>query len=187
MSTKAYWWQRNFALCDELGVAGEFLFDGIEKLNTLNALDRSPSLFTFLYYVSVGIERLQKIIILLESEVVTQEDVDELEKSLITHSHSELQNRIVGVQLNSRENAFLNLLTKYYKSARYHRFNLSQSNFELDLALISDFAEKHLEVSLTQQSFLGANLISAQAKELLGRIVGSIAKKILQGNRGSMS
>ena len=44
-----------------LEISGEFIYDGIQALNTMDSSSNSAELFSFLYHISVGIERLQKI------------------------------------------------------------------------------------------------------------------------------
>jgi len=133
----------------ELDIAGDFIYDGIHSLNQMDVINQDSLLFSFLYHVSVGLERLQKIVIVLY-ENFTLENYEEFEKSLITHSHAELSERIfknTKSKLNSRENEFLQLLATFYKSARYHRFISNKI------------------------------LISANVKELFGKVIGSISKK----------
>lgn len=121
------WNYKNFNMGTELDISGEFIFDGINVLNQMKSINDHASLFSFLYHTAVGIERLQKIIIVL-FEAVDFDNHEEFEKSLITHSHTKLNERICGCidpKLNPRENRFLQMLTSFYNSARYDRFNLN--------------------------------------------------------------
>lgn len=61
----SFWNYKNFNMVNELNIAGEFIYDGIDALNRMNTIDEIPLLFSFLYHVSVGIERIQKIILVL--------------------------------------------------------------------------------------------------------------------------
>ena len=124
--TDKIWNYKNFNMVTELDIAGEFIYDGIHTLNQMNSIEQDAMLFSFLYHVSVGIERIQKIVLVLFEEV-TLSNYEEFEKSLITHSHSALNERILKntkLQLNTRENVFLQLLSEFYKTARYQRFNV---------------------------------------------------------------
>ncbi len=74
--------------------------------------------FAFLYPISVDIEMLQKVLIVL-AENISEEKVEEFEKSLITHNHQELHGRIkkyVDIKFNSRQNSFLQMLSNFYKN-----------------------------------------------------------------------
>lgn len=126
------WEYKNFNMVNELDIAGEFIYDGVQKLNEMSCIEESSSLFSFLYHISVGIERLQKIILVL-CEKITVDSYGKFEKELITHSHLELSQRITkytNSKFNSQENEFLQVLTIFYKKARYNRFNVITSGCE---------------------------------------------------------
>ena len=174
------WNYKNFNMVTELDIAGEFIYDGIHVLNQMRTVDEEASLFSFLYHTAVGIERLQKIVIVL-FEVVQPEQQEEFEKSLITHSHTGLHERIkklTKIDFNARENRFLHMLTSFYNSARYDRFNLN-SQFAREKQLFSDYLIEHIGPSkIKYDSFYGeVLLLTPQIKEILGRIIGAISKK----------
>ena len=87
ISNNILWNYKNFNMVNELDVAGEFIYDGVQKLNEISCIEESASLFSFLYHVSVGIERLQKIILVL-CENITIDDYEKFENSLVSHIHS---------------------------------------------------------------------------------------------------
>ena len=137
------WNYKNFNMVTELDIAGEFIYDGMHTFNQLEVIDQDSMLFSFLYHVSVGLERLQKIILVL-FEKFTIINHEEFEKSLITHSNVELNRRIcksTELKLNSRENEFLQLIATFYKSARYHRFNF-ESQYSNEQQMVADFYSK---------------------------------------------
>ena len=86
------WKYKYFNMVLELDIAGEFIYDGIHTLNQMKAVNEETNLFSFLYHTAVGIERLQKIILVL-FEPVDVENHKEFEDGLITHSHTELHHR----------------------------------------------------------------------------------------------
>ena len=173
------WNYKNFNMGIELDIAGEFIYDGIHTFNQMEVIDQDSMLFSFLYHVSVGIERLQKIVLVL-SEEVTMDNHEEFEKSLITHSHTELNRRIstsTEIELNSRENVFLQLLATFYKSARYHRFNF-ESQYCQERQMLADFIAKHIPMNKIQYHFITNNiLITSDVKEFIGKVIGTISKK----------
>lgn len=174
------WNYKNFNMVTELDIAGEFIYDGIHTLNQMSAVNEEASLFSFLYHTAVGIERLQKIIIVL-FEVVKPEQQEEFEKSLITHSHTSLHERIkklTKIDFNARENRFLHMLTSFYNSARYDRFNLN-SQFAKEQQLFSDYLIEHIGAEKIKYDFFYGKviLLTPQIKEILGRIIGTISKK----------
>lgn len=107
------WW-KNFALGVELDASGTFIYNGIKSLDELNSFQYPVDTFEILYNLSVGIERLLKISIIL-IEHVENSNIEELEKSLITHNTIELFNRVDGqrnLELADMHKEFLALLSK---------------------------------------------------------------------------
>ena len=179
ISDNIIWRYKSFNMANELDVAGEFIYDGVQTLNEMSCIEESASLFSFLYHVSVGIERLQKIIVVL-CENITVDDYEEFEKSLITHSHSELSERIakhMTSKFNAKENDFLQVLTVFYKKARYNRFAVNASGCEEEKVL-SSYVEKYLENDRLQYNFITNKIVvEGNVRELIGRVVGNISKK----------
>lgn len=173
------WNYKNFNMVTELDIAGGFIYDGMHTFNQLEVIDQDSMLFSFLYHVSVGLERLQKIILVLFEEF-TIESQEEFEKSLITHSHAELNRRIcksTELKLNSSENEFLQLLTTFYKSARYHRFNF-QSQYNNEQQMVADFIVKYVSPDKIEHHFMTNKiLINSNVKEFIGKVIGTISKK----------
>jgi len=173
------WNYKNFNMVTELDIAGEFIYDGMHTFNQLEVMDQDSMLFSFLYHISVGLERLQKIILVLFEKFNMHNHV-EFEKSLITHSHVELNRRIcksTELKLNSRENDFLQLLATFYKSARYHRFNF-ESQYSNEQQMIADFIVKYIPANKIQYHFITNKiLITSDVKEFMGKVIGAISKR----------
>lgn len=173
------WNFKNFNMVTELDIAGEFIYDAIHTFNQMNVITQESMLFSFLYHASVGIERLQKILLVLWKDI-DNKNYQEFEKSLITHSHGELSKRITestGKELNSRENEFLHLLGEFYKTARYQRFNIEVPHSK-GQQMLADFIEKHVDKAKIQYAPVTSKiLLTANVKELIGRVIGVIAKQ----------
>lgn len=174
------WW-KNFALGIELDIAGTFIYNGIRTLDDLQSFQHSVDTFEILYNLSIGIERLLKIaIILLEHN--ENIDIEELEKSLISHNTVELANRVDGhkpMNLPDLNREFLALLSKFYKSHRYGRYSLSFiPNIEEEKRCLLEFIEKHLSLSLSiddEFAFIGN---TDQIRKFIGRVVKNISSKL---------
>lgn len=177
--TDKIWYYKNFNMGIELDVAGEFIYDGIHTLNQLHNIDEPVKVFSFLYHISVGLERLQKIILVLFEDEITK-DVEGFEKSLITHSHIELNNRInkkTDVKMNKRENEFLTLITNFYKSARYDRFNINGDE-KNEIELLEEYIKKYIPEAKIDRHFITKGInITKDVKTLFGRVIGNISKK----------
>ncbi|MCB1195609.1 hypothetical protein KDK77_05435, partial [bacterium] len=89
---KKYFW-KNFNLGTELRLSGNFIYNGLKTFNDMHNLDYEEEIFEFLYNIAVGIERLEKILIILIEHNNTSNQ-KEFENSLKNHNHLYLLNRI---------------------------------------------------------------------------------------------
>jgi len=167
---------KNFRLGTELSVSGNFIYNGIYCFDLMPHFYYEDECFEFLYNIAVGIERLQKItLILVEHNDETNQE--EFEKSLITHNHLELHNRI---QKNSNINIgkvhlkFLSLLSNFYKSVRYEKFNL-QSVYSGDKGRseLTNFIQENLNIEISI-NFIGCTSNDDKIKKFVGKVIGKI-------------
>lgn len=150
----AQFWM-NFNLGDEVSISGAFIYNGLRRFHEMRKLDNTDEIFEFFYNISVGLEHLLKItVVLLEHN--DSIDQNALEKSLITHNHLELLNRVkkyATVKLSVQHNDFLGLLAKFYKSLRYERFSLiSVYDLKKERDALCRFLGKHLDVEIREPS-----------------------------------
>lgn len=148
-----FFW-KNFRLGSELQISGTFLYNALNTLDTIKNFSNEEEVFEILYNLSVGIERLQKIaIILLEHH----EHIDQqaYEKSLLTHNHLDLHKRIHSlhnIALGKVHFKFLNIIRDFYNSYRYNRFNkVSVYESDLDKKALQEFLAAELALDLSQQ------------------------------------
>lgn len=178
------WFYKNFNMVKELDIAGEFIYNGITELNGMDVIRDNASTFFTLYTISIGIERLQKIILVLW-KFDKIENKEEFEKSLITHKHTNLRDEIKKCtkgskhsNLNSRENDLISLLQHFYKSARYERFNIDGKK-DVEIDMFNSYINKHIKQ--VQRSVVDdCILLTNDIKEFLGRVIGSISNKYYQ-------
>jgi hypothetical protein len=174
MDAKTFW--KNFSLGKELDIAGSFIYNGLKAFDLMENFAQEDSIFEFFYNTSVGIERLEKILVILieHSDTVDQND---FENSLRTHNHLELLKRISkkhNCGLNNLHNEFLELLSNFYRTMRYDRYNLNSiySHDKERVGLIS-FLEKHLKTKIVYKDmFVTQN--EWRIKKFIGRVVGKI-------------
>src|SRR6185312_4028016 len=118
---------KNFRLGTELQVSGSFIYNGLYAFDMMEHFYFEEEIFEFLYNIAQGLERLEKItVILLEHQPGMGQE--EYEKSLITHNHIELLDRIKQkkqIKLGKGHIKFLQLLADFYRSMRYERYNMS--------------------------------------------------------------
>lgn len=180
MNEPDFFW-KNFRLGTELQISGTYIFNALYFLDKLEYLRQEEDIFEFLYNVSLGIERIEKIaIILLEHH----EDVDQVdfEKNLITHNHLDLLNRIKktkSLNFGKTHKKFLNLISDFYNSYRYQRFNKSSvyhKNFDKYKLLEFIIKELNLEVN-EEYDYLHNN---KQVKRFLGKCISKIVCDIYE-------
>lgn len=175
LNEKDFFW-KNFRLGTELQNSGSFIYNGIFHLDNIEFFIYEEECFEFLYNVSVGIERLQKILIVL-IEHDTIESQQEFEKSLITHNHLELLKRIKSqreLNFGKTHTKFLGLLTNFYKTIRYERFNISSVyKPSQDKEKLTEFIVSELKVQLTEVP-VRALENTEQVKSFLGKIIKKI-------------
>lgn len=169
---------KNFNMNIELDISGEFIYDGITTLKQIASIQEDACLFSFFYHVSVGIERLQKIIIVL-SEKFDLDKFKQFEDNLRTHAHVNLQNRIKSYQsigFNDRENDFLQLITQFYNKVRYSRYHM-YSDLHEERKMMEKYIKKYISEDNICYDINNILILSEYIKEILGRIIGSITKK----------
>ena len=178
------WIYKNFNMVRELDIAGEFIYNGISELNGIDVIRDNALTFFTLYTISVGIERLQKIILVLW-KFDKMENKEDFEKSLITHKHTNLRDEIKkctkgskNSNLNSQENDLISLLQHFYKSARYERYIVNGER-DIEIDMFNTYINKHIKKiqrSVTDDCII----LTDDIKEFLGRVIGSISNKYYQ-------
>ncbi|MEE0680655.1 MAG: hypothetical protein ACLVML_05575 [Candidatus Gastranaerophilaceae bacterium] len=139
--------EMNFALVQEVNIAGVQIWKAIEDIErpyitkTGNGYSATEYIFTSMYQAAQGIERLLKIIIeliLYRKDDSNNQNVREL---LLGHNHPAMFKYISEnekILLNKNCNRLINILSKFYSNARYHRFSYNESN-TLELEFIREF------------------------------------------------
>src|SRR5574344_1829975 len=120
--------QQSMALSAELDTAGTFIYKAIKEFSSIEIFGVSSKDFMFLYFASVGIERLQKILLILLQNPKDRDSYEKYCKSIITHDTAELQEKISKFKFNKKRielpescMAFLNILVEFYENQRYER------------------------------------------------------------------
>ncbi|TCP21003.1 hypothetical protein EV656_11421 [Rhodovulum adriaticum] len=181
MRPDEYW--KNFNLGTELDIAGRFLFNGLQAFHEMRNFAAEEDAFEFLYGVAVGIERLLKIaVIMTEHDEVT--DQSEFEQGLITHSHQELVKRLKeshDINLASVHNEFIGILSSFYKSHRYGRYNLASvyapARGRDDLVA---FLQKHLSIKIDIEGMFTITPNERRHKKFIGKVISKIVLPIFK-------
>jgi len=174
--TQGEFWQ-NFSLGIELDIAGNFIYNGLKCFDEIKDFEGEGAIFDFLYNISCGIERLEKIAIIL-LEYNGGIDQESFEKGLITHSHLELLQRIQKSQslnLQNMHNAFLQMTTNFYKTIRYDRYCLNEIyDISKEKTALLAFLCKYLKV----KDEIRTN--GVRYKKFVGKVVGKLVESLYQ-------
>ena len=174
MDSIQFW--KNFNLGKELALSGSYIYNGLKSFDEMETFYYEEEIFEFLYAISVGIERLQKIAIILKENIMSSGQQD-FEKSLITHNHLELMKRITKtekIDVSSLSYDFLQLLSKFYNSWRYDRYSLSDFyNYDKEKVAFILFLEKHLNVKIDNKGVIFTSN-ERNYKKFIGRTIGKI-------------
>lgn len=163
---------------NELNVAGNFIYDGLRNLDEMQTLNETSEIFNFMYYISVGIERLQKVAIILSASGDT--NFDSLISEIKHHNHVSLMDRIRetnNINLKPNENAFINLLNTFYNDLRYGRY--LSDNFHLE-GEKKDFIKFLDRLGIEEDGLFGVINNNDRIKGFIGKIVSGISNRLYE-------
>jgi len=170
---------KNFKMGTEIDIAGIFIYDGMKELEKIVGFAYEGEVFSFLYHIAVGIERLQKVLIVM-LEDISVDEITSFEESLHTHNHQQLHERITqkkAIRLNKKEISFLHLLDEFYINCRYDRFQL-KGRYGAEKIALCKFIESHIDPNDLERHFMTKDIMNTpKVKEFFGRIIGVIAKR----------
>lgn len=179
--TPSEFW-KNFRLGTELSISGNFIYNGLYCFELMPHFYYEDEAFEFLYNISVGIERMQKIcIVLLEHKDDTNQE--EFEESLISHNLDDLNSRIEKhkkINFGKPHKRLLSLLTKFYKSSRYEMYQMqsvfqpNQSKYQL-----IRFLEESLDMEISVE-MIGCTPNDERIKRFVGKTVGKFCREYYQ-------
>lgn len=130
----------------ELHSAGTFIYDACLDILALekNIEDKEAKLFNIFYKVSIGIERFQKIIGVLNINPSSQKDLqNKCDKLFYKHSHLGLGDKIEkdsNFPISSQARRLLDYLQKFYNKHRYGYFSF-ENNKNMTFNLLLEFAK----------------------------------------------
>jgi hypothetical protein len=179
MDIAQFW--KNFKLGEELDIAGRFIYNGLRYFHEMDTLYYEEEIFEVLYNLSVGLERLLKIaVVLIEHDAAP--DQEAFERSLITHSHSDLMRRVQEkhkLPLAGPHNQLLGLLDVFYRTQRYGRYSLTAINATgQEKAALHAYLIKYLRIELDEEFPFQIPQNSPRIRKFIGSIVGKIVSAV---------
>lgn len=176
-----YFW-KNFRLGTELQISGSFIYNALSTLENMQTFFYEEECFEFLYNISIGLERLQKIAVILIEHDENQSQQD-FEKSLITHNHFVLLDRIKKkrkLNLGKQHNKFFALLDNFYNSVRYDRYSLSSVYLPpQDQRGLIEFISTELKIEI-KTGLPFSTGVTPNIKKFIGNIIGKIATQLYE-------
>lgn len=181
MNKTIFW--KNFIIGKELDIAGAFIYNALNTYHYMNSIADEMETFEFLYYVSVGLERLLKISIIL---VEHTDGIDEeaFYKRIVKygHNHSNLIGQLRKnrkIDFSKEQNAFINLINVFYNEYRYDRYNIENITvYGKERAAFVKYLFDYLGVKSTPGIFPTQN--SIEIKNRIGSVIGGMVEKIYQ-------
>lgn len=171
---------KNFSLGTELDISGVFLYNGLYKFDQMESFYYKEECFEFLYNVSIGFERLFKIaVILIEHNETTNQE--KFEKELITHNLPLLIDRIRKIRklsVTKQQFMFLSLLSNFYKSLRYSRYNKSSVRKDkTERQLLIDFISEELKIDINVE-IMNTTLIDKRIRNFICRLISKLTENV---------
>lgn len=169
----------------ELHISGSMIYNALYTLDHIEYFKYEHEVFDFLYNVAVGLERLQKIAIILieHDELVGNMDQNDFERTLITHNHVDLHNRIKNkrsLNIGKSHMKFLQMISDFYRSTRYSRFNLkSVYSKNQDMHRFLDFLKQELQVT-EEEGIVPMVANSVRVKRFVGKLVGKFTTSLYE-------
>lgn len=164
--------EMNFALVQEVEIAGVQIWKAIEDIDHVYISDNMPVdyIFMSLYQAAQGIERLLKISIELVIYGKANFDKSRVNDLLYSHNHCELIKYLQDegvISVTKGDWRLLNLLMKFYTNGRYSRYKYSRDR-QLEVKMIREFAGK----DISGENFDG------KLKKLYGQSLGKLSRKL---------
>ena len=127
-------YHNSIVLNTELMIAADFIFDSIiDFINVTYFQSYSESkIFKSYYLLSVGIERLQKVILSMTFNCIENEDrekyEDRISKALYKHNHEDLSRLLqeytgIDNKFSKEDNKLLSKLMLFYNKQRYSKYD----------------------------------------------------------------
>lgn len=162
---------KNFNLGTELDISGNFIFNGLKTFHQMKNFYYEDEIFDFLYSISVGIERLFKIIIFLNDTYSTKK----------IHNHECLLQEIkknYQINLNKQHHKFIQILNMFYDKSRYDRFNFkTDKQYNQEYKNFIDFLNKYTDNIIINDTNKEITKNNSDIKLFIGETIGIIVNQ----------
>lgn len=171
--------KESVVMANELDAAGEFIYAAIDKLNRMDNFEQVGDNFFFLYHLAVGIERVQKILLVIVNDV-EREKIEDFLEGIKSHNHTMLHGKIkekVNISTSKEQNELLDILSKFYEVERYARFNFFSYDFR-NIDILTEYIQKYCKKTSFYSFGVKKTLLNTdEVKEFFGRVIGRLCQK----------
>lgn len=181
MNPKDFW--KNFSFNAELHCAANFVYSGLNMLDSMDNIEHEDEVFEVLYNLSVGIERLLKTaFVLLEHK--EEEDQSNFEKRIksFLHNHGKIVKALeqsADLDVQEQERDFLLLLTEFYGKYRYGRYTLdSVQDLNAEVRILKDFLVKYACIDFGCDQIPVIQYEMEPVRLVIGESVGKLCKTL---------
>ena len=171
------WRWKSLILNQEFHIAGGFIYDGLRIFDQMRVFDEEHS-FGFLYNISIGIERLEKILI-----CISDKNFFEIEKKIKTHNHLALLSLIEkehNLKFEGIHKKFIELLSNFYFNIRYDKFNFEESNVFKAKDTVMKYIRDVLNIEIHDLGFLNTEFNNDYIKKRIGKMIGKITNDLYE-------
>ena len=169
------WYWKSFVLNQEFHIAGGFIYDGLRIFDQMRVFNEDHS-FGFLYNISIGIERLEKILI-----CISNKNFFEIEKKIKTHNHLELLSLIEkdhNLKFEGIHKKFIELLSNFYFNIRYDKFEFEKSDVFKAKDIVMKYIKDVLNIKIHELDFLNTEFNDDYIKKRIGKMIGKITNDL---------
>jgi hypothetical protein len=179
----------NYVLGNELDVAGTLIFEGLEHIASLKIISNADEVFSILYYLSQGFERLVKIASLIADEN-PRSKMKEIKGHKTNRKFEEDLSKNISIGKEHKE--LLNLVSDFYEKRYNHidygakssdtRIDYPNGDFSMYPNMLREYVErfctKHIELkSDGLKEHMRCNM---GVKRFLHLVIKELAKKIYE-------
>lgn len=170
----------------ELHIAANFIYDALDLVfinnNDYKQLDEPE--FNILYNLSVGIERFQKISIVLSQNISSQEELDKSKyiKQLMKHNHKNLNEiiddlNIITTDFTENEKKLIILLMDFYRECRYGNYKFTSMGDDTKKLVFNKLNRIYGDNTKYNSDNIFMHLQIVRLMNKIIPIIGSIVKK----------
>lgn len=167
----------NWKMVHELEIAVDFLYTGMGKLHQLGDFHKESEDYAFLYHLTVGMERIQKVLIILAENINEEESrlfLKQKEEPIELHKRIKEQ---TGTAFSKEQECYLNLLSHFYQGEIAEKQSMS-SDFSKQ-TIITYINGQMTDVCTNIQGFLDSTNHMEEIRKELEEMNNSISIQYL--------